>query len=210
MQSSEKAGSLMSSPAPETGSERSRTSTISVSTPGKRATSAVTNLATCSLYLPCRGVPRITGMKRGESDRISALRQDDAIQAQRLADGPGLERAAARGGRRSAVGDLADVAEPRLVGVAQERVEEPLARLSPRLDSPSPAAHPGLPEGPRAARPRRPLVVRPVALRDASGVMVGMVGISGVESPHPERRPKPLRDRVHDAALRLPREQRDM
>src|ERR1700693_6071061 len=209
MQSSENARSLMSSPAPETGSERSRTSTSSVSTPGNRATSAVTNLATCSLYLPCRSVPRITGMKRGESDRISALRQDDAIQAQRLADGPGLERAAARGVRRIAVGDLADVAEPRLVGVAQERVEEPLARLSPRLDSPSPDAHPGLHEGPREPRPRRPLVVRPVALRDASGVMAGIVGISGVESPQPERRPEPLLDRVHDAARRLPLEQRD-
>src|SRR5580704_12486831 len=51
-------------------------------------------------------------------------REEEAVDAQQLAEGPGLERAAAGRVGRVAVGNLRDVAETRRVQVREQRSEE--------------------------------------------------------------------------------------
>src|SRR6266508_60560 len=96
------------------------------------------------------------------------LRENEAIQAQRFAHRPGLERAAARGMGRIAVGDLADVAQTRFVHMREERREKPLPRLLPRRRRAGAHPHPGLHEWTGQPRPHCPLMVDAVALRHAA------------------------------------------
>src|SRR5436309_1167555 len=88
-------------------------------------------------------------------------------KAQRLADRPGLERAAAWGVWGIAVGNLGEVADAGVVQAAQQRIEEAGSRLPSDLRRAAADAHPGLDEGPEEPRPDGPLMIGRVALARA-------------------------------------------
>src|SRR6185436_1083766 len=95
---------------------------------------------------------------------------DDSIEPQRLADGPRLERAAARRVRRVAVGDLGKMAEARIVEMRENGVEKTGPRLPLRFDGAAANAYPGLHERSHEPWPHGALVVRRVALTHATRV----------------------------------------
>src|SRR5262249_25094170 len=66
-----------------------------------------------------------------------ARRQHESVQAERLADGPGLERTASRLVRRVAIRDFGEVPESGPLQFAQERLEEPIPRLALSGDRPA-------------------------------------------------------------------------
>src|SRR5207237_478215 len=130
----------------------------------------------------------------------SARGEHDPLEAQRLAHRPRLERAAARGVRRIAVGDLRQVAEARVVQMSEQRIEKAIARLGLRARGGAPDAEPRLDERAHEPGPDRPLMVRAVALADptlVAGPVPRLVGCEGAEADGCQQ---PRLDGVDDAA----------
>src|SRR5262245_35082155 len=75
-------------------------------------------------------------------EEVLFLGEHGVRQSQRLADGPRLERAAARRVRGVAVGDLGEVPDSGAVQVFQERAEEARPGLPPGLGRAAADAHP--------------------------------------------------------------------
>src|SRR5262249_59116704 len=108
-----------------------------------------------------------------------SLRQNDLVEAQRLANRPRLERAAARRERRIAIGDLGHVADAGLVEMAEQRREEPPPRVALRLARAAAHAHPGVDEAAEQPRPRRALVIAAVAAAHVALIAPRIAGPTG-------------------------------
>jgi hypothetical protein len=88
------------------------------------------------------------------------------------------------------------VAQPGLVEMAQERVEETHPRLAPHVQGAAAHPHPGLHEGADQPGPHRALVGREPTARSARGI-ARLVRGQGTQAA---RRPEQSLDRVHDRA----------
>src|SRR5690242_1587980 len=150
-----------------------------------------------SATLGMRAVPAPTA---SADPRRRWLGQDLLVEAQRLANRPGLKRAAARRVRRLGVHDLRDVSQAALLDVAEQGNEQPSARLTLHGKAAAAHAYPGFHEWAEQPGPGGTLMVGAVPSANVAFVASDITRVVGRERPESQRRPQARLDRVHDTS----------